>query len=89
MNSADDFLFKSSLQRQDSERKYSYLYSNDDLLTTPDFMIKQTNGSSSANGSNIINNSISSHHSNSNQRARHAYETLQKLEKEKDDLFEL
>ena len=54
----------------------SNVYSNeDDLSTTPEFVIKQT--------------TVNNNHNNANQRAKHAYETLQRLEKEKDDLFEL
>lgn len=56
------------------KRESKSLYSNEEfLLATPELVIKQTNGSNSSN----------------QQRAKHAYETLKKIEKEKDDFYEL
>jgi len=68
---------------------------NDDLSNTPDYKVKQFNTSNpsfaSLNNSytSVHSNNDSNNNSNSYYRTKKAQDTLQKLEKEKDDFYEL
>jgi hypothetical protein len=68
---------------------------DEDISNTPDYKVKQFNTSNisftSLNNSytSVHSNSDSNNNSNSYYRAKKAQDTLQKLEKEKDDFYEL
>lgn len=90
--SSSEITYQSSNHRKSSEANNSEILNyNDDPLTTPDFVIKQGNtiNNSAHNSSSSVNSLSNSNGNNSNYRAKQAYETLQKLEREKDDLYEL
>ena len=65
--------------------------SSNNLASLPDMIVKSPNSSihSNTSGGNGQSNKYMSLNTNSSSRARLAQETLERLEKEKDDLFEI
>lgn len=93
-NDNDSMFYSSNKSRSKTSSLASESLFDDDLTNTPDYKVKQFNTSNPSVTS--LNNSYTSVHSNSDSnnnsshyRAKKAQDTLQRLEKEKDDFYEL